>query len=134
VRGPNTTQRSWDNYEGDTPNRFWVGSDLYGNSSRYRPGGSDLERFGGGNRTQRSWDNYVGKDDEPKKPGSPRKSIKDVFEDLESEESEYDKLQKNPLSKRMKEKQRESAVKRAMSEMQKGKTVDDNFDEDFYVS
>ena len=130
----NTTQRSWDNYEGNTPNRSWVGSDLYGKSSRYRPGGSDLDRFGGGNRTQRSWDNYVGKDEESGEPKPPRKSIKDVFEDLQSEESEYDKLQKNPLSKRMREEQRKNAMERAMSEVQKGKMVDDNFDEDFYVS
>lgn len=125
----NTTQRSWDNYEGDTPNRFWVGSDLYGNSSRYRPGGSDLERFGGGNRTQRSWDNYVGKSKDSKK----RKPLTDIIEE-EDEESQWDKLQTNPLSKRMKEKQRQSALERGMSEIQKGRTVDDNFDEDFYVS
>jgi len=125
----NTTQRSWDNYEGNTPNRSWVGSDLYGNSSRYRPGGSDLDRFGGGNRTQRSWDNYVGKSEGPKK----RNPLTDIAEE-EDEESQWKKLQKNPLSKRMKEEKRESAVERAMSEIQKSKLVDDNFDEDFYVS
>ena len=41
---PNTTQRSWDNYEGDNPIKRWVGrspigeSRFYSDSSKYGPG------------------------------------------------------------------------------------------------
>lgn len=37
--GVNLTQRSWSNYEGDSPYRSWVGTDMYRDSS-YGEGGS----------------------------------------------------------------------------------------------
>jgi hypothetical protein len=40
--GVNTTQRSWDNYEGDRPVRGRQYSDFYRSSDRWGPGGSGL--------------------------------------------------------------------------------------------
>jgi len=48
MRRPNTTQRSWDNYEGDRPIKSWEGQSpqgearFYASSERWGPGGSGL--------------------------------------------------------------------------------------------
>ena len=114
MRGPNTTQRSWDNYVGDNPIKSWRDQGFYSKSSSSQATSDEYER-----------DPITG---ELKK----KSKLKALVED--DKKSAYEKLQENPLSKRMKESKRESAVGRAMKEIKKGKIVDDNFDEDFYVS
>lgn len=100
--GVNITQRSWSNYEGDNPYKFWVGSKLYRDSSKYGSGGS-----GSGDQTPTM--------DRPTETGG--KSIgESEFERLQREVAER---KKKPEEKSQWEKlQEESALKRGMRSMQ----------------
>ena len=118
-RRPNTTQRSWDNYEGDNPIKRWVGKPSYGSgaqsytgSSKYGPGSTWTER------DKEEEDLPEGYEIDPKTGKRRRKESS--WEKLQKRESSWEKLQ------------RESALKRGMDEVKKSKRVEE--DEDIYTA
>ncbi len=119
----NTTQRSWSNYEGDTPNRSWVGSKAYQDSSRYGFGGSDLGRFRGGNTTQRSRDSNAGRD--KVKPGNENQTQSSLPKDSQwkqlQDRAKANKLAPNKESQ-WEKLRRESALREGMRSMREQST------------
>ena len=108
-RRPNTTQRSWSNYEGDNPIKRWVGKPSYGPEAQSY---TDSSKYGPGS----TWT-------EPKKE---EEELPDGYEidpktgKRRRKESSWEKLQ------------RESALKRGMDEVKKSKRVEE--DEDIYTA
>jgi hypothetical protein len=127
-RRPNTTQRSWSNYEGDNPIKRWVGKPSYGPGARSY---TDSSKFGPGStwteRKKEEEELPEGYEIDPKTGERRRK------------ESSWEKLQRESALKRgMDEEssweklQRESALKRGMDEVKKSKRVEG--DEDIYAA
>lgn len=112
-RRPNTTQRSWSNYEGDNPKKDWVGQGpqgearFYSDSSKYGPGAS-----------------YV---------PPVRNDEEEIPEGFEKDPTTGE-FRRVSLKKRMEEKQRQSALERGMSQMRKGRIVEGTYNEDVYTS
>ncbi len=75
---PNTTQRSWDNYEGDNPIKRWVGQSPQGEARFY----SNSEKFGPGSTwkfTPREEEIPEGYEKDPVTGEIRRVSLKDRF-------------------------------------------------------
>lgn len=118
---PNTTQRSWDNYEGDNPIKNWVGKSPVDEARYY----SDSSKYGPGSSWKKSEKNKKipeGYEIDPETGEIRKKSLKTRFEEKSKQDSQWKKLQ------------RDSALRRSMEAARKGKLLEQEYDEDSYVS
>jgi hypothetical protein len=121
-RRPNTTQRSWSDYEGDNPKKKWVGRSSQGEARFY----SDSNKFGPGS----TW-----------KPASREDEIPEGYE----KDPVTNMLRRVPLEDRFAKSQREwdlkqekqkgkSRVKKALNDMRGNQPVGTEYDENLFVS
>lgn len=94
---PNTRQRSWSNYVGDRPIESRLGTDFYGDSSRYGPKADEIEEESDAPRTAPASEPSVSGDSDYERM---RNRINARKERQNRQLSDYDKLQRDSSLRR----------------------------------
>lgn len=87
--GANTTQRSWSNYAGDRPIKSKIGSSFYEDSELYGPGGGGGSGSEGGAAAPASAVSGL------QSPAERTQDFREKWGGIQSEETEFEKLNPN---------------------------------------